>query len=69
MQDVLAIVINGNPSTKTATGKRIQEFIIMDKLPSTKTVTGKLIQEFIIMDKLLQRFPLQVHQSNRNPDA
>uniref|UniRef100_M1B2L5 Uncharacterized protein n=1 Tax=Solanum tuberosum TaxID=4113 RepID=M1B2L5_SOLTU len=32
MQDVLAIVINGSPSTKTATGKRIQEFIVMDKL-------------------------------------
>ncbi|WMV15705.1 hypothetical protein MTR67_009090 [Solanum verrucosum] len=31
MQDVLAIVINGSPSTKTATGKRIQEFIVMDK--------------------------------------
>ncbi|XP_049361086.1 uncharacterized protein LOC125825842 [Solanum verrucosum] len=30
--DVLAIVINGSPSTKTTTGKRIQEFIIMDKL-------------------------------------
>ncbi|KAH0655963.1 hypothetical protein KY285_030845 [Solanum tuberosum] len=30
--DVLAIVINGSPSTKTATGKRIHEFIVMDKL-------------------------------------
>ncbi|KAH0784545.1 hypothetical protein KY290_004143 [Solanum tuberosum] len=50
--DVLAIVINGSPSTKTTTGKRIQEFIVMDKLPSTKTVIGKLIQEFIIIDKL-----------------
>ncbi|KAH0654967.1 hypothetical protein KY285_029849 [Solanum tuberosum] len=30
--DVLAIVINGSPSTRTTTGKRIQEFIIMDKL-------------------------------------
>ncbi|WMV44713.1 hypothetical protein MTR67_038098 [Solanum verrucosum] len=30
--DVLAIVINGSPSTKTATGKRIQEFIVMDKV-------------------------------------
>ncbi|KAH0654597.1 hypothetical protein KY289_032275 [Solanum tuberosum] len=39
---------------ETATRKRIQEFIIMDKLPSTKTATGKLIQEFIIMDKLIK---------------
>ncbi|KAH0652359.1 hypothetical protein KY289_030037 [Solanum tuberosum] len=30
--DVLAIVINSSPSTKTTTGKRIQEFIVMDKL-------------------------------------
>ncbi|XP_015160603.1 uncharacterized protein [Solanum tuberosum] len=30
--DVLAIVINGSPSTKSTTGKRTQEFIVMDKL-------------------------------------
>ncbi|XP_070055514.1 uncharacterized protein [Nicotiana tomentosiformis] len=29
--DVLAIMINGGPSTYTANGRRIQEFIIMDK--------------------------------------
>ncbi|KAG5616606.1 hypothetical protein H5410_016430 [Solanum commersonii] len=39
--DVLAILINGSPSTKTTTGKRIQEFIIMDKL--IKTIETKLL--------------------------
>ncbi|WMV19491.1 hypothetical protein MTR67_012876, partial [Solanum verrucosum] len=29
--DILAIVINGSASTKTTTGSRIQEFIVMDK--------------------------------------
>ncbi|KAG5609537.1 hypothetical protein H5410_020818 [Solanum commersonii] len=37
--DVLAIVINGSPSTKTTTGKRIQEFIIMDKLKKPTKLT------------------------------
>ncbi|KAG5578235.1 hypothetical protein H5410_058369 [Solanum commersonii] len=43
--DVLAIVINGSPSTKTTTGKRIQEFIIMDKLKKPTKLT--LWEDFI----------------------
>ncbi|KAL3340824.1 hypothetical protein AABB24_029122 [Solanum stoloniferum] len=43
--DVLAIVINGSPSTKTATGKRIQEFIVMDKLKNSTKLT--LWEDFI----------------------
>ncbi|KAH0753496.1 hypothetical protein KY285_006644, partial [Solanum tuberosum] len=43
--DVLAIVINGSPSTKTATGKRIQEFIVMDKLKKPTKLT--LWEDFI----------------------
>ncbi|KAG5602882.1 hypothetical protein H5410_034252 [Solanum commersonii] len=43
--DVLAIVINGSPSTKTATGKRIQEFILMDKLKKPTKLT--LWEDFI----------------------
>ncbi|KAH0651385.1 hypothetical protein KY285_031510 [Solanum tuberosum] len=43
--DVLAIVINGSPSTKTATGKRIQEFIVMDKLKKPLKLT--LWEDFI----------------------
>ncbi|WMV49161.1 hypothetical protein MTR67_042546 [Solanum verrucosum] len=40
--DVLAIVINGSPSTKTTTGKRIQEFIVMDKLTQDSTALNPL---------------------------
>ncbi|XP_027774325.1 replication protein A 70 kDa DNA-binding subunit B-like [Solanum pennellii] len=43
--DVLAIVINGSPSTKTTTGKRLQEFIVMDKLKKTTKLT--LREDFI----------------------
>ncbi|KAG5577680.1 hypothetical protein H5410_057814 [Solanum commersonii] len=43
--DVLAIVINGSPSTRTTTGKRIQEFIIMDKLKKPTKLT--LWEDFI----------------------
>ncbi|KAL3369794.1 hypothetical protein AABB24_007033 [Solanum stoloniferum] len=43
--DVLAIVINGSPSTKTTTGKRIQEFIVMDKLKKPTKLT--LWEDFI----------------------
>lgn len=43
--DILAIVINGSPSTKTATGKRIQEFIVMDKLKKPTKLT--LWEDFI----------------------
>ncbi|KAL3380481.1 hypothetical protein AABB24_000898, partial [Solanum stoloniferum] len=46
--DVLAIVINGSPSTKTATGKRIQEFIVMDKLKKPTKLT--LWENFIDHD-------------------
>ncbi|KAG5579184.1 hypothetical protein H5410_049811 [Solanum commersonii] len=43
--DVLAIVVNGSPSTRTTTGKRIQEFIIMDKLKKPTKLT--LCEDFI----------------------
>ncbi|KAG5617641.1 hypothetical protein H5410_017465 [Solanum commersonii] len=43
--DVLAIVINGSPSTKTATRKRIQQFIVMDKLKKSTKLT--LWEDFI----------------------
>ncbi|XP_015055892.2 uncharacterized protein LOC107002396 isoform X2 [Solanum pennellii] len=43
--DVLAIVINGSPSTKTTTGKRLQEFIVMDKLKKPTKMT--LWEDFI----------------------
>nr|XP_033514116.1 uncharacterized protein LOC104104400 [Nicotiana tomentosiformis] len=33
--DILAIVINGGPSTYAANGRRIQEFIVMDKQAKT----------------------------------
>ncbi|KAG5578498.1 hypothetical protein H5410_058632 [Solanum commersonii] len=45
MQDVLAIVINGSPSTRTTTGKLIQEFIIMDKAKKPTKLT--LWEDFI----------------------
>ncbi|KAH0694016.1 hypothetical protein KY285_021113 [Solanum tuberosum] len=43
--DILAIVINGSPSTKTTTEKRIQEFIVMDKLKKPTKLT--LWEDFI----------------------
>uniref|UniRef100_A0A3Q7EZW7 Uncharacterized protein n=1 Tax=Solanum lycopersicum TaxID=4081 RepID=A0A3Q7EZW7_SOLLC len=45
MQDILANVINDSPSTKTTTGKRLQEFIVMDKLKKPTNLT--LLEDFI----------------------
>ncbi|WMV56429.1 hypothetical protein MTR67_049814 [Solanum verrucosum] len=59
--DVLAIVINGSPSTKTATGKRIQEFIVMDKLhPAFNKTLG---QDFTI-GLVLNKVPIPPHSNN-----